>query len=273
MLEMPGLQVFKKEKKYSEKIELYYADNGFKPMVQKATRNIILKELESNLSKERFYTVTDLRSGEIILSHGTGKWLGLADKEFSQKKFEQIIHPAHAVIQCVYASCIFELLSASIIQPAYLQPSFICTLALKIANREYLYCKRETFPFQLTDTGKIISYLSEFTVIKKFSGEIYHNRISASDELYALHNQSLYALAKKFFKINSGFTIQEQRILKRYAYTENSSSGKIAKSFKIAKVTVDKYNQRILRKSEKLFHIYFDTASAAAAYFRNTQLI
>ena len=268
MLEIPVTYFLKKDQSYTDVAEAYLTGAAYADTPQTPAQKAFLKELDSQLHNERFYTITDVLSGEITQCKGVGQWLGYADGDFSQKKFLSIVHPAHAVIQSLYATCFFDFLLNTGFKLQWLTPHFISTIALKISANNYLYCKRECFPSQVTDDNLMLSYVSEFTVIKEFDGENYHCRLSNIDNKQLKLQQVIQTLVKTRFEKAAFFSIQEHRILKKYANTKNITSQAIATAIKVEKISVNTYNKRILKKARELFHYPFTNAMEVGIWLK-----
>jgi hypothetical protein len=273
MLQIPNEQLFNKSKPYADLAQLYLSETTLQSVISVEKQQAVLQQLDTRIKNEQFYFITDVRTGEITHCNGISRWLDYTDTRFIQKNYLHCIHPAHVVIQGFYAHALFEVFINKKINTRFLQPNSITTLALKNKKGNYIYCKRQCYPFQLTGDNRMTEYISEFTIVKEFAGEDYHTRIYNEKDLSIHYNETLKKAVQKKFEETPGFSVQELRILKRYASTENITSEIIAKAFKIEKVTVDKFNKRILRKCENIFGQSFSNAKKAAEYFRRVQLI
>lgn len=273
MLEIPANTLFKKNKAYNNLADIYLPGAGQHSHILTAIQSAYLKELDGQISKEKFYILTDVKSGEITRCNGINHWLGYPDREFSKKKFLHIVSPAHAAIQHFFAAALFSLFLEMAKDVQFLNPVFIGTISLKSINGQYYYCKRESVPFQLTAQNKIASYLSEFTIIKKFANEDYHLRLLNGQTQNIASINFLELSTKKNFETGSAFSFQELRILKKYAQSPTNNSQSIAKSYKIEKGTVDTYNKRIMKKAESIYCQKFENARKVAEYFKRLGLI
>ncbi len=273
MLQIPTNNIFNKSKSYNDFAQLYLPETIIENTITIAKQEAILKELDKQIDKEQFYFVTDVKTGAIIKSNGINKWLGYTDGHFTKKKYLSAIANAHILPQGLYASVIFETLISKEISCQFLKPAAIATLALKNKAGKYFYCIRKCSPFQLTTDKRVTEYLSEFTIIKEYSNEAFHIRWSAADEKITTQIEIINKAVRKKFDELKCFSVQELRILKRYAKKENITSEAIAKAFKIEKATVGTYNKRILSKGEVLFGERFENARNVAEYLRELQLI
>lgn len=251
----------------------YLNDNHSAQLVSTLEQLEVLQRMDDKTRREHFYFSINLTENKIVHCNGVARWLGYADADFSLKNYLKIIHPAHVPLQCYYSTSLLELLTNNEITVQFMQPVCATVIALKHKNGKYFYCKMECAPFQLTDENKMTEYLCRFIIMKEFSNENYHARVYPKNGNSLHADEKLSALVRKKFAEHTNFSIQELRILKRYAHQKNSTSEMIGKSFKIKKSTVDTFNKRILKKSETFSQQSFNTAKEAALYFKNVGLI
>ena len=235
-----------------------------------------LKELEllkNTLHYEKFFFVINHQSFTTEEIHGVKRWLGYSDTEFTIKKYFSIIHPAHLVAQM---TSIYELLESFIsgewpIQ--FMSHCFINIIALQHANREYLLFKRVAWPFQHDHENRLLSILNEFTLIGKYNNEPYSVRLSDTNGKTIDWNDEMLKRTKHSFQKQMAFSLQEQRLLGKYAYNPSLTTAEIATIFNVKDSTVITYKKRILSKAEKLFHQRFKTAKHVAEYLREQGLV
>ncbi len=231
-----------------------------------------LLQLNSTIIREQFYFTIDLIEEKIVHRNGIHRWLGFSDTDFSVKDFLEIIHPHHSAVEGIYSRAILDLLLYQPLPLEFMKSICASTLALRNKQGNYQYVKRECFPFQLNQQGKLTSYLCFFTLIKDFNREHYQTRIYHSTATTG-NLDKLSLLVKKIFSDLELFSIQELRILKRYAQKKDLTSEQIGIAFKIKKSTVDTFNKRILKKATTFSGQHFGTAKEAAVYFKTLGLI
>jgi hypothetical protein len=273
MLQIPTNNFFNKSKSYEELSQLYLPESVVEGTIALEKQETVLQQLNAQINKEQFYFITDVKTGAILKANGVNKWLDYTDEDFTQKKYLAAITQAHIVPQGLYASVIFEAMINRQINFYFLTPVAISTVALKSKTGKYFYCLRRCSPFQLTSDKRLTEYLSEFIVVKEFGNESFHTRWSLEDERQQAQIDLINKAVKKKFDELKCFSVQELRILKRYAKKENITSEAIAKAFKIEKATVGTYNKRILTKGEILFGERFDNARNVAEYLKELQLL
>ena len=272
MIQIPANQLFAKSNVYEDLANQYLPESDATLQIGTQQQKEAIEQLNSRIRNERFYIVSDIKSGAVLQCNGVNQWLGYTDVHFSQKQYHGIISPVHAAVQSLFAIAIFELLMSGQVDVEFLVPLCSATVALRHKDGTYLYCKRESYPFQLTENNRLTAYISEFTFIKEFTNEDFHIRLTGRENADT-QNEYLRVLVKKRFEENAGFSIQELRILKRYAQNPKATSNIIAKAFKIEKATVGTYNKRVMKKAALIAGQQFDNARHAAAYFKRMQLI
>ncbi|MBO9561725.1 MAG: hypothetical protein J7621_03090 [Niastella sp.] len=270
MLEIINHTLFKKDHTYARMVDRYLPETGAGVNIYSDHQRQLIQQLRPQVKKEFFFTITDVRTGKIIYSEGVDKWLGFASSHFNQKTYLGCLHPGHAVVQNFFSLSLFDLLIGKEITAGHHSPVCTGTIALKNSKGSFLYCKKTSYPFFITNESYVGEYLSEYIIIKGYAGEDYSMVLNDDKVSY---NERIYKRARHRFEENSGFSTQELRIIKRYAYSKDPTSEQIAQAFKIQKGTVDKFNKRILKKTELLYKMSFANAKDTALYFRKTGLI
>lgn len=250
----------------------YLSENNLPGTISDMEQQAILQSIDKDIHREYLYFSINLQENRITHCNGVARWLGYPDSDFSIEKYLKIIHPAHAPVQACYGMSFLELLKRNKLNLQFMQTICATTIALKHKNGRYLYFKRECAPFQLTDEKRMTEYLCRFSIVKKYNDENYHTRLYPG----STHNSAeerLLELVRQKFADQIGFSVQESRILNRYAQQKNCTSEMIAKAFKIEKSTVNTHNKRILKKAETFFQQKFDSAKEAAMFFKKMELI
>lgn len=273
MLQIPKYTLPITPQTHERLLSSYFGEQNYKPSVSSIEQQSILRQLDESISREQFYFSISLKENRIMHCNGIARWLGYTHTDFSLKKYMEIIHPAHVPMQAYYGMSLLELLVNNEIKLHFMLPVCITIIALKHKNGKYIYCKRECSPFQMTEDNKMTEYLCHFVVIKKFNDESYHNRLYQKNEDSLHAEEKLLSLVQKKFSNHIGFSVQESRILKRYAQQKNCTSEMIGRAFKIEKTTVDTHNKRIIKKIENALQRKFGAAKEAALYFKQVGLI
>lgn len=251
----------------------YLPEGHFSEVIPASEQQIILQRMDEEIYREQIYFTVNLKENRIVYCNGVSRWLGYADADFSIRNYLAIIHPTHAAVQEYYDMALQELLMYDQINLRFMRTVCTSAIALKCKTGKYIYCIQECIPFQLTKESKMTECLCHFHIIKVFDNENYHTRIPPENGYNFQTDEKLLAIVRKFFAGHTHFSIQELRILKRYARQQNSTSEMIGEAFKIKKSTVDTFNKRILKKAETFSQQSFNTAKEAALYFKNAGLI
>lgn len=272
MLEIPNHPSNNMALNYDKLAAAYLPANYF-PIIPLGQQQVVLNQLEKEISNERFYFLVDVKENKITDCKGMELWLGYTDAHFSIKNYLEIIHPAHAFIQSYYGSALFATLMYATMPLQFMQPTIKTLMALKHQNGNYLYCKRECFPFQLSADNKMTAYLCSFNILKGYINENYHVRLFSVDDKHVGNWLQILKMTNKIFEANKVFSFQETRILKRYSLNKNTNSDAISKAFKIKKTTVGTYNKRIIKKLETLTGQRFGNAKKIGEYLNAVGLI
>ena len=232
-----------------------------------------IKLLKNTLHYEKFFFVINHHSFITEEVHGIKRWLGYAEKEFTIKKYFSIIHPAHLIAQMTSAYELLESFISGEWPIGFMSHSFINTIALQHANGEYLLFKRIAWPFQHDAENRLLSILNEFTLVGRYNNEPYTVRLADTDGNAIDWNDEMLKRTKHSFQKQMAFSLQEQRLLGKYAYNPGLTTAEIAAMFNIKDSTVITYKKRILSKAEKLFHQRFKTAKHVAEYLREQGLV
>lgn len=270
MLELPATSLLPEAVRYQAFAAAYLPAADYAALVTGSQQKQLLHEKDKRVSKENFYFLTDVGSGNVIACNGLQRWLGYPDRSFSIKKFVQMLHPSHATAQAFYAAALHRCFLETDWPPVWNRPLFSAALVVKAPSGKYWYGKRDCYPFQFNAHKKITGLLHDVTLIKEYEGEWFWLRLNAANPKAA---ESFYKYLKKLFEDYGGFSSQEYRMLYKYTGAIKTSSAAIANAFGIKKSTVDTYNQRILRKTETCFHHRSVNAGEAAAYFKRLQFL
>lgn len=274
MLLIPKNNLLRQELSAKASVKQYLSDIEEVKEMLLAEKNYTAYTPDKVTKNERFYFRVDVRKNSLSSCNGIARWLGYPDSHFNAKDYLSIIHESHAVAHSLYAIALIDFLSSEAPSPEeLLRLTYVSPIALLHKNGKYLYCKKESRPLRVTQDGKILEYCNEFTVIKEFNNELYDFRIyDAKGQRHDLEKK-ISSAAKHCFEKTAGFSVQELRILKRYAGSETMTGEKIAAGFKIERSTVLTYNKRILDKTENIFGYRFDNAKKVAEYLQKMDLI
>ena len=273
MIQIPNSSLFKKGNPSTNYSSIYLPDTDYVPIVEVNSQRTVFNNLNNDISKEYFYFTVNIKNESIKNCNGVTEWLGYADPHFDLKKYNQILHPSHEIIQSFYGLVLSKYLIEHNPKLHFMHPIWITILALKHKNGKYIYCKRQCYPFQLSTNNKLLEYLSVFTVIKEYNNESYYARVYDDTHTGTIKEENIKKKLQSCFEQHSNFSTQELRIIKRYAQYAKTTSETVAKAFKIEKATVATYNKRILRKAEVMFCREFENAKEVGKYLSEINFI
>jgi hypothetical protein len=274
MLQIPNNSYLTNQPSYENLAAAYLPPGDNTGVITLATQHETIIWLNADAVNGHFYFIVDVAANTLLHCYGVERWLGYADKHFTTKKYNEIPHPSHALLQAYYGAALWQLLVDAQLSPlVFMQPVCATLIALKSNSGNYVYCRRLCSPFQLTAGGRATQYLCRFTVIGQFANEPYHTRLFGNGHHLPTIEKAMRATVQKQFEKDAFFSPQELRLLKKYATDHSITSAAVADSFKISSDTVNIYNKRIIEKADKLFAHRFGKAKEVAAYIKRMGLI
>jgi len=245
----------------------------YEPAVAVEKQLTEIQHLSDSLHYERFFFVINYHEFSVQQAHGVNKWLGYNDEIFTLKKYYSIMHPAHLVAQMTIGYELLESFMSGEWTIGFMSHRYINTLALKHANGDYLSFKKTTYPFQVDTNHRLISTLSEFTLIGPYNSEPFSSRLTNSfGEPIDWHEQ-LQQRSRQSFHKSVPFSKNELLLLEVHAAQPNLTTAAIAARFNVKESTIITYKKRILEKAERLLHHRFKTAKDVAVYLKEQGLL
>ncbi|HWB27690.1 MAG TPA: hypothetical protein VG738_19575 [Chitinophagaceae bacterium] len=222
----------------------------------------------------QFYFIIDVATNAIIHCNGVDRWLGYNCSGFTVTKYQNLIHPAHAVINGYYSVAMWgQLTGGNFLPIQFMRPMCITSLALKNNFGNYLLLRRLCSPWQIDKDGRLIQYINLFTIIKPFANECFFTKADFQFHEPGVVEKAVQDSVKKQFEGDRYFTPQEIRLLKKYLSEQASTSSRVATKLGLAKSTVSVYNKRIMYKATRFFWREFYSAKDVAKFINKCGLI
>ncbi|MEA5458454.1 hypothetical protein VB796_05360 [Arcicella sp. LKC2W] len=260
------LEEFKSLKEFTKKQFLENQSEDL--LVSEKEQQDELMMLTTGLRYEQFFFIVNVSDFSIVYAKGLEE-IGYHSDNFDMIQYVQAI-PSPGILQLMSLMWrkIFEFNMEAKTLLAFLKPKFIVQLPFKNSQGELMLVKRTISPFQFTSDGKLLQYLSEFTVIKKgFNNEAPEPRFTdIPPDLVDKYN---VFINRAFIWENSPFSPKEMIILQAYASdTENKSLDEFAKVTEVTASTLKFYNKEIINKAKEYFgeHYTFSTAKEVAHF-------
>ncbi|AWV98056.1 helix-turn-helix transcriptional regulator [Arcticibacterium luteifluviistationis] len=245
--EFKGLQLFVQE--------LYGDPKSHKSIIPEKLQNDELEKLKIGRRRETFYFIVDFLRLEITEANGLDE-MGFQEAHFDFKYYISIL-PEGAMRQLLFllGKQTFKMAEKTFI--GFMKPKFVALVPLKNSDGEMMLCKRTISVWQMSEEGKILSYLSEFTIIKPFENEAALPRFYDVDPKL---RDVFDGLVKKIFNHlpakENPFTHREIILLNLYIENPEKpfTAKQIAEKENLSIATVHSYNKNILTKARRFFN-------------------
>ena len=210
---------------------------SYKKMIPQEEQNTELAHLKETIHYERFFFVVNLHEMKIEHLNGIERWLGYKENDFDFLTYLSLIHPEHAALHNITSITLIEGLMKGDWNIEFMKHRYITDIALRHRDGHYLLCKRLACIFQYDERRRLLEYINEFTIIRKYNGEPFTVR-GTSDEGKDLEWMNTFLeRTKQAFQNKNLFGFQELRILRKYAYNNKISVAQIANAFKVQEST------------------------------------
>lgn len=238
-----------------------------------------IKSLSETTKYERFFFVVDIRTQSILHPHGIFQWLGYKDEDFTFEKYTTIIHPNHIEAVFLLAKSIFAISNSKFFDLKFMKEKYVIDIALRHAHGHYILVKRTLSCWQYSPAqGIITAYLNEFVIWGEYDAEDTKGIRPRITDLYGsklnIYDEVIRVNSSKILESNKRFSVQELRILRKYAYNPAITANEVATAFKIQISSVETYNRRILSKFNNLYpNERMKSAKDIAAFLRKEYFI
>ena len=139
-----------------------------------------------------------------------------------------------------------------------MKEKYVIDVALRHARGHYILVKRTLSCWDYDKTNNIATaYLNECTIWGEYDVENSKGIKPRITDIYGTRLLKLEPVVRsnvsKLLESKRRFSVQELRVLRKYAYNPSMTAKDVANSFKIKTNTIDTYNRRIISKFN---HIY-----------------
>jgi hypothetical protein len=229
--------------------------------VSPKTHQKTLKSLKESIPYQRAFYVTNLHDQSISYCSGVKEWLGYDDATCTIPFFPTLIHPNHVEEALFMSSTMFELVKTKKLANSFMDKKYAADLAHKHANGHYVLVRTVVSSWDFDAiSGLPIAFITEFIILEDYNEayspgirpratDFYNNRVPDFED---------FVRDFSYDRLENGkiFTVQELRILRKYAYNVDFESKDIASAFKISIKTVETHNKRIIAKYNESFLNY-----------------
>jgi hypothetical protein len=239
-----------------------------------------LTRLRLGRRTEQFALVTNLL--DMSVQHAIGlEELGYADATFTFRQYLRCM-PTPGVLRnsILLSKELFSVVVNTLPAINFLRPRFVAMIPMQHANGQVLLVKRTLAPWQLTHTGQITAYLSEFQVVKPYEGEPLSPRFQDVHE--SIRAKFYEAVGRMFASLSMRqnlFTARELDLLRSYlsaqATDRRPSARQLADLTGLKELTIKDYNKSIMVKAKGFFgdDVPVETAYDVAKFLFRTGLL
>lgn len=228
------------------------------PGVEAIRHNTELKLLNDTVRYDRFFFIIDIANQSIRLPTGIKQWLGYSEEEFSLSFYTSIIHEHHINPAIILAKAIADMAKYRQSNISFMRERFVAEIALKHAKGHYVLVKHALSYWDFDRNYQIpTAYLNEFTIWREYDSQNFTGINLRVIDFYGARLPEMEEILKeniyKTLEAEKYFSVQELRILRKYAYNADMTTHEIAQAFRISYNTVNIYNRRIM---EKCIYLY-----------------
>lgn len=220
-----------------------------------------LDKLIESVKYETFFFIVDERKQAFKLLGGIQELLGYSEQEFNLSFYLSIIHEHHFVSSFLLNKAFFNIVNSDTTNNfKFSEERYVIDIALKHSNGYYLLFKRSISCWDSDahkNSIKEKTYLNEFTIWGEYNPEkisgIRPRIINKSGFRLKPIEEVLRLAASQVLEEEKTFSVQELRILRKYAYLDDVNTKQIADSFKISHNTVNNHNRNIIEKFSRIY--------------------
>lgn len=275
MEDIPFLQ------KALEQLDMLYPPSAvYEPLVNESIQLNEIKNLKFTIKYEQFFFVLNLINRKIEHSHGLADWLGYADSQFGLFDYFKIIHPRHLQSLNINAASAFDTANSDVFSLKFMSQKIVLHLPLLHQNGKYYQTKRTLYPFQIDKSGKVLSYLNHFVLLKEYQEfDVLDIRVGKESQIVSTKEENALK-AKQSNSLDKiiddlGLNKREYSILKLLSVNPLLTHKEIAKTLGENIVTIQKTDsKRILIKAREYFQIEaFSNLKEVAMFMKREGLL
>lgn len=233
-----------------------------------------IASLKETIGNRRFFFVINLENYEIEYLHGVERWLGYSERDFTTRKYHDILHPGRKKAQLMISMHLYETLCRGEFTLNFMVQRYSSLIALKHYKGHYILANKISSIFQYDKNNCLTACLHEFTIISdEYNGEPlvpkFFSSTGADDERGA---EILQKTVEQFLKMKV-FSPKEMQVARKIAYNPSIKQKQIAEMLDISIDDLKQYYNRLLRKSREFFHHDFTNTFEVAKYLKKEGLL
>ncbi|MCW3113792.1 MAG: hypothetical protein JWR18_2188 [Segetibacter sp.] len=247
------------------------------PIKYVVTEDLQQKEIASlneTIGSRRFFFVTNLENYEIEHAHGVERWLGYSEKDFTMKKYHDLLHPGRKKAVQMIALHLYNTLCTGKYALNFMVQRYSSLVALKHYRGHYVLANKISSIFQYDIDNRLTACLHEFTIINdEYNGEPLGPKFfTATGEDEERGVEILEKAVDHFLKLKV-FSPKEMQVARKIAYEPGIKQKQLADLLEVSVDDLHQYYSRFLKKARGFFHHEFNNTLDAALYLKKEGLL
>lgn len=233
-----------------------------------------IASLKETIGNRRFFFVTNLENYEIEQAHGVERWLGYSERDFSMKKYLDILHPGRKKAVLMIAMHLYNTLCKGQYSLNFMVQRYSSLIALKHYRGHYLLANKISSIFQYDVNNRLTACLHEYTIINdEYNGEPLGPKFfTATGEDEERGIEILQKAVDHFLQLKV-FSPKEMQVARKIAYQPDIKQKQLAELLEIPIGDLHQYYSRFLKKARDFFHLEFNNTVDAALYLKKEGLL
>lgn len=257
-----------------ERVLSYFPGKEISLVVPKEDQEQEILSLKETLGSKRFFFVVNLLNFEIQEMHGIEKWLGYSERDFSLRKYWDIISEGRQNWLMLVALQLYDSLCTGKYPLKFMVQRFGSRIPIRHYNGKELLVIKTASVFQYDDKNRLTAYLNEFTIIGDYNGEpLTTDFYSSTGEQKTIEAAQIMQQVIQHFIDMRVFARQEMRIARLFVYHPEITQTKIAVMLKLKYTTIRTHCRRFLEKARDFFQQDFRSPREAALFLHKEGLL
>lgn len=243
-------------------------------VVTKEQQEKEIASLKETIGSRRFFFVTNLENYQIEQPYGIERWLGYSERDFTMKKYLDILHPGRRKTVQMIAMHIYNTLCTGKFVLNFMVQRYSSLIAMKHYKGHYLVANKVSSIFQYDMNNRLTACLHEFTIIsEEYNGEPLGPKFfNATGEDEKRGMEILQKTVEHFLQLKV-FSPKELQVARKIAYEPGIKQKQLAELLEIPVDDLHQYYNRFLKKARDFFHLEFNNTVEAALYLRKEGLL
>lgn len=233
-----------------------------------------IASLKETIGSRRFFFVTNLEKYEVEHPFGIERWLGYSERDFTMKKYLNILHPGRRKAVQMIALHLYNNLCIGKYTLNFMVQRYSSLIALKHYRGHYVLANKTSSIFQYDINNRLTACLHEFTIINdEYNGEPLAPKFFTSTGQEEERGTEILQNAVEHFLKLKVFSPKELQVARKIAYQPGIKQKQLADSLEISVDDLHQYYSRFLKKAREFFHHDFNNTLEAALYLKKEGLL